>query len=897
MAERQNVEVNIKTKTDDSDLKKTQAELAKLKQQLAELKEKQGDKPPVSAAFAALEASRNAARAGYTEAPFGEGDESRLYTERGKQLRQRIQIEDRHNRELEAAAKEAERQKIASERVTAGFNKQLEGQPTVQNITPDEDPARQQQLYTLRGTQQRIFIQGQDRARREAEIRARSAERERIRQERINAGFSRQVEAQGTTEELATPEEDPRVQARLYQSRIQQERSFREALQRANREGRIPSGGGAGPQGPNGPPLPPDWRDILGGPGPDRDRGGGLFDRKATSAVRFLAALSGLGVGLSVYYFAGRLVHDMLAGLIQEETNLIQANKNLQASYGDASKTFNDLIERVSRGGTGAGIFKVSDIQNTIAALKPLQDTLHLTSDQIDILVEGAAHLADIHAIPLTEAAKALSEALQGNTADAEKLGLSLNDVTVATRYNNGQYAASFQLLTQNQQATIRLAEAQSQVQQQVKNTNDVVDPLQHAVRELATQWENFNKILGAPALAVAAGIVQHIADALGEVNDKLGGIVGKLGEVVDFVQQHGDAIRIALSLANPAFAAALAVPNLVGTASAAGSLVSGLGRGQGQQQAVPPHGAPPPAPGGALAVIEAARQEAVAAAAKKAQEAANSTAEAARRAVNSISALFAKLAQDAPQLNNQLTLVATAVRNTSTLTPQQQQFIAARQAELAILKQQQILELQHTSSQYSELAGVKELTKAYNDLGNAQSEINRLNLEGTQLAGQLAQAQLNALQANRAVQDNDLRLTRDRLVATDRLVSAQERAAARRDLRQGNILQPDLQLRALNANAPQVGIQRQQEVNDLLTRIATATESRQQQQIDMQIAMSDFTVNVHIDGGNIDLPDDAKDRIAAAAHDKLVAALNSAVGAVSNRPSRDLSVTRGTPY
>lgn len=611
----------------------------------------------------------------------------------------------------------------------------------------------------------------------------------------------------------------------------------------------------------------------IPGDGGDGDGGDDKFNFKggAVSAVRFGAALAGLGVGLSLYYFAGKLVHDVIKGIIDQETLALQATKNLNAAFGTSATTFNSLVTSVSKGGTGAGVFKVSDIQNSIASLKPLQDQLGLTKDDLDALITDAAKLADIHNIPLTEASAALSQALQGNASAVDKLGLSLSDTVVAQQYLNGKYAVTFQLLGPVEQAAARLAVATAQVGKQSKDTADEINPLQRETRDLGAVWEEFNSKVskngGLYAAAVAVDTLKGAIQLLELTGEGLGAVGKGLGDA-------GKALT---------------------TQHTTDSKSDGTGFGADAKM----HFAPIPP-----VEQDIANQAGVYGQSKSPQPTSQLPAQttqitqlgnAAQQAKAELDTMFKNLLLEAPSIQNQISTITGSVTNIAALGASQRQGLATRQAELGLLKQQQLQSLAQTQATYAEVAGVKSLTAAYNALIGAQQDVNALQLESVDLQGKLAQAQLAALGANRAVQDNELRQTRDRLVAQDRLVSAQERAAARRDIRSAIIQGGDLNLKAFDANKPTVEATRATEVNGLLQRIAAATESANQKNVDIQITLSGgITVAT---SGNINLPDDAADRIAAMAHDKFVASLNAAVNANADRPSNNLALTRGRPY
>lgn len=626
-------------------------------------------------------------------------------------------------------------------------------------------------------------------------------------------------------------------------------------------------GGGAGGAGGSG-----------GGAGAAGGGSGGIFDRNTQSVIRFTAALAGLGVGLSIYYFAGRLLHQAIAAIVDDEKNAIQATINLNAAFGDSAHAYDNLARSISTGGQGSGfIFKASDVQQTIAGFKGLQDQFKLSQAQVSDLTVAATKLAAIHDIPLSDAAGALSQALSGSAGAADKLGLSLSDVTVQTQYANGQFAGAFQLLSPAEQAAARLAVAEQQVAQQSAAVGQNLNPLSEATRTLGANWENLNKSLGSPVLEAAATSVNALATALKTLNT----LTDDLKNLPPIVQDIGKGMAViaAINLTGPvgaltALAAALSKTNIGDAAKTvwdnatkaaqdyvkqAQQAVGQTGAGQAAStvagkaaeawnNAVKPVNQFKDAIGQAVNGQGASNQTSIIdQLGKKDKELAAANDQLTQSVQNYQKAseeVWTGLAQAAPAIQNQVNAFTGAVGNINNLTTAQRESLAIRQAELGALKEHQLQVAQTQQAEFGEVGAVKDLVDAYKNLIDAQGEVNRLQQEGVQLQGQLAQAQLNALTQTRAAQDEELRIQRDQLVASDRLISAQERAAGRRDIRQARIQQPDVQLRAFDASLPSIAIQRQEEVNQLLTRIAQATEAQAQQVIDLRITVNGAQVS-----------------------------------------------------
>jgi len=149
-----------------------------------------------------------------------------------------------------------------------------------------QDPI-QARLDAARQQQAEQYARLNAAAEREYAAEQRVAAAEEARAQRVEAGFQRQVAAQGTTQQLR-PEDDPQVQARLYAARQQQQRQFDQLIQQRARQ---IGPGGAIPGALDAPPeVTQRLRDAA-----DATRDIGNQSGVSTmSLLRFTGALAGV---------------------------------------------------------------------------------------------------------------------------------------------------------------------------------------------------------------------------------------------------------------------------------------------------------------------------------------------------------------------------------------------------------------------------------------------------------------------------------------------------------------------------------------------------------------------------------------------------------------------------
>lgn len=344
------------------------------------------------------------------------------------------------------------------------FQKLLDKQPVT--ITPVVDLAKAKaQLEELRIEQQKIkdSLGGQ-------------TEAESI---KATAGFRKLLEAEGTTEEVK-PEDDTKKQEELYKLREQQQKKFVAAEKKHQQDLRNARR-----------PEPEEHESNLGE----------IFKESGKEALGLVGALVGVNVGLGAVQAATEFAKEAFKALVETQEDALQSTKRLNAAYGEAAAGYQTFIASVSK---GPEAFSEKDISAGVTALKPLKQELNLTTKDTEELIRTAAKLADIQEIPFGDALNALQGSLKGNSGAADALGLSLSGLEVSQRASNGEFLASYGLLTNAQKAHLVLAEAVKQVGEQFKNTEHEQDSLFRKQNEAAAAQLALNKAIGGGAYDVA---------------------------------------------------------------------------------------------------------------------------------------------------------------------------------------------------------------------------------------------------------------------------------------------------------------------------------------------------------------------------------------------------------
>jgi hypothetical protein len=579
---------------------------------------------------------------------------------------------------------------------------------------------------------------------------------------------------------------------------------------------------------------------------------GGLTQGEA-NALRFATAITGINQGFSLFSTAGNLVNQAIQATIKNTVDAQQSAKDLTAAYGSAATQFQAFAQQTAR---APEAFSVADIQRASVAIKPLAQQFQLSAEQSQELVKAATRLADIHDIPLTQATAALEGALRGDSSAADQLGLSLSDTQVAARAAGGAFATSFAGLPDYQKAQLRMAVLLEEVNEQQKNTAGSADTLSRAQRSAATATSDLaNATAGGPLVAGATALTGLVAKFVEGLRD--------LGKQAEQTQGQTQGFHFLDDAGAAAARAAIQTQKLKEETSG----------------------------------IESDAQRAASAfAAYAAQQ------RSAAQATNDLAGELSKLQAVQGQISSRAGAIAGG-RSILGIGPQDLDVLAQAQAELDVIGQRATVQasdpntalrkqledvanqpftgdeaanIRRARQEIEQLDRVAEARRQVLAVQQAQAELQR---QAVILGAQEAQAQLNALPQTQALQGQNDRITRDRLLAQNRFLTPADRIAARRDLRTASRQLPGFELQAFDASADARTIAQQQQRQTLLGQVAAGTAAQAQQQLDV-VHRGDITVNVT---GNpvATLSQADKESIAQnaaeQAHDAVVAALDQA--------------------
>lgn len=150
------------------------------------------------------------------------------------------------------------------------------------------------------------------------------------------------------------------------------------------------------------------------------------FKLSESSAVRFGAALVGVGLGLSVAAGAARLIHDQIASVVDVEIGFERASRSVTAILRDQSAVAVTASRAFTADPSTRGT--AQEFLQTVAALHSLTQEYGLTQQQALQLATASGQLARIHGVELPVAARAVQAAMQGNTEALSQFGISLVD-------------------------------------------------------------------------------------------------------------------------------------------------------------------------------------------------------------------------------------------------------------------------------------------------------------------------------------------------------------------------------------------------------------------------------------------------------------------------------------
>ncbi|HKD00641.1 MAG TPA: hypothetical protein VKG20_21545, partial [Methylomirabilota bacterium] len=461
-----------------------------------------------------------------------------------------------------------------------------------------------------------------------------------------------------------------------------------------------------------------------------------------------------------------------------------QETRNLTATFGSAAGEFQRFAQAMSR---GPGGFNTAEIEKGVESTRALAQQFNLTQRQMEGLVEAAGKLATIRDVPLATALNALVQGLQGSSAAASALGLSLSDQQVSLRALGGQYSATFSVLSEGEKTQLRYIELLDQIDRaQIRVSASGKTDAQRAqerAKELENEINRLNTILGQGPLIGIVGALDQVSGAVTQSTDQQRQALRKSeGDYISWTQAVNQSIQR--------------------TAEAQGRIAAPFGLEPPQLLGPPPERITDTAGPQALQQVNQALAQARGAAGNLLATTDAQLATLARREAE-VTSLTVDFAQKEATAVGQLTAVIRAQIETS-----------GDPAERARLQ--------------ARLDFINRTADAYDQLLVSQRQLNELQQDSTILAGreaeirlralpamqemqrvqnQIAQDQVRAQQAaapsSRAAQDLQTAMQEQRLIAQNVFATAEQRQAAALRFRELALQQPGAELAALRAQRP----------------------------------------------------------------------------------------------
>jgi hypothetical protein len=226
-----------------------------------------------------------------------------------------------------------------------------------------------------------------------------------------------------------------------------------------------------------------------------------------SSAVRFIAAITGVNVGLSIAAGAGRLLHDNIAASLEAAINLDRVSRGLTASYGAAGAAQAAVFAQrlAPQAGTTA-----ATVGQALTAAAPLTQ-YGLTGAQTQALTARAADIAGRFGQPFDQVAADVVRAVQTGGNQLEQYGIKLDNARVKTEAYGGALSATFDRLTTSQQIAVRYNLLLDQTRNLQGSAATSADTLSGAYDRLGASLDRLREKSG----TLGAGGIQGPAEAL----------------------------------------------------------------------------------------------------------------------------------------------------------------------------------------------------------------------------------------------------------------------------------------------------------------------------------------------------------------------------------------------
>jgi len=323
-----------------------------------------------------------------------------------------------------------------------------------------------------------------------------------------STAFATLMNARQSAESL----DDPQQQARLYQTRIAQERQFQQLLRE---RARAVGPGGAIPGALDAPPA------AVARLREAADATKDIGEKAAVSnlsIVRFAGALVGVGIGFSIYRAAGAELHDVFQALIDDSLKAQQALRDNSITFGQNAAAFQSWAATVSE---QANVAQTALLQAGTAA-QQFGRQVGFSPDQTKGLEAAAVLLSRIHGIDVAQTMNLLTQAIQGNAQAAQTLNLQLDAGYIAFNQLGGATAEVFNQLDPATQAMLRTQTALQQLGSQAATSAPQLDSLREAQGKLSQEWDRFVSTTGPGVIGALGGIldkVNSVIDAFGKFN------------------------------------------------------------------------------------------------------------------------------------------------------------------------------------------------------------------------------------------------------------------------------------------------------------------------------------------------------------------------------------------
>lgn len=253
----------------------------------------------------------------------------------------------------------------------------------------------------------------------------------------------------------------------------------------------------------------------------------------------------------------------MAARAAADETRQRDALNRL---YGESADQINELSEAIQDNTN----FSNDAARQAAITGATLAQNYELSADQIGVLIQRSADLAQIHGIDLADAMSRVSGAIRGEGEAAELLGLNMSDAAVAAEAASRGLEGWNTTMTEAEKAAFRYELVLEQTTGTMGAAADAADTTAGSVRHLANEAQD-----AAQSFAAWTGPVGEATAALSDHAVEIAVVGGGLVKLVSGLKEAGAASRIASAALSPGglvVAAGLATVALVALVDSLGT-------------------------------------------------------------------------------------------------------------------------------------------------------------------------------------------------------------------------------------------------------------------------------------------------------------------------------------